>query len=193
MNRNAYEERLDAVREQIALLSSCFLIWENLCDVTEEQLTAMNQLLNFFSPIRNSSLEHGRLILVAIFSKNSKTVNIPSLLEAAEQSSQELAPYLSSQDFSQIRTMLGQIRPAINKMRPARHKTAHLDLTISPEPYKVGERRKVVKMAQDVYSLLYYGFKGIPASFDLVNNGTKADTKRVLDLLVLPSQNSTYV
>ena len=185
MDKNDYEQRIEVLRDKITLFSSCFLIWENLCDVTEAQIDAMDSLRAFFAPVRHICLEQGRIYLVATFEKNAKTANLPGLVEAAELSQQEFAPYLSPRDFKEIRATLNEIHPIVNKMRPARHQTAHSDVTIAPPLYKVGDRRKIVLMAQRVYCLLYYGFTGDLTSFDLVNKSTEQDTQRLIGILKL--------
>ena len=184
MNRKQFKQRLDLLCYELVRAMIAYRIYTNIPTDNQERLDAINSLGVFFSAAAQGCLDTVYLALAKIFEKNSRSINIWKLLNAAKQHSCDMELSLTNQDFQEIDAKLTSYQSAIDGIRRVRNKRiAHIEDTDVLSP-TFGELEGALQAAEYVLEKLYYTCFAEENLYAGVKSDAVDQAKTVIDLVV---------
>ena len=184
MNRKQFKQRLDFLRDELAHAMIAYQIYTNILTDNPERLDATNNLHVFFTAAAQGCRDTVYLALAKIFEKNSESINIWKLLNAAKQHPRDMELSLTNQDFQEINAKLASCQSAIDRIKRVRNKRiAHIEDTDVLSP-TFGELEGALQAAEYVLEKLYYTCFAEENLYAGVKSDAVDQAKTVIDLVV---------
>ncbi len=191
MDRTQFKEQLDLLFGEIVHAMIAYRVGKGILTDNQEKLDAINELHVFFSSVASTSRVSVYLSLCKIFDSSKKSASIWNVLEHAEQAPLILTPYLLPQSLADIRSLLEQNKPLINRIKRVRNRTiAHIEakVPLHSAPEETGatfeEIEQALELAEYVYEELNRGFDDILTLYDGVKFDAIDQTGAIIRLVM---------
>ena len=187
MDRAQFKEQLDLLYGAIVHAMIAYRVGIGILTDNQERLDSINRRHVFFSSIAETSRVSTYVSLSKVFDSNKKSVSLWNVLEHAEQAPTVLAPHILPRPLADIRSILEQDKPLINRIKRVRNRTiAHIETKTSVEETgsTFGEIEQALAIAEDVFERLNYGFCGVPTIYVSVKTDATAQTETVICLVM---------
>ncbi len=182
-------ERQEFLRQVKGLQSHWFhtvLVYEIYFKIwpTNEIVDVFNRHRGFFVPVRNSLYETMMMGLAKVFDRNSRTMSLRRLLEAAK-GQMDLVPRLTQKDIEDMEAQLSQHEAATEFLKCIRdQRLAHLDARQQPlPPLQKGQLDSLVATVAEVFNRLSVGHDGSHWDWSFQRMDSAEKTGRILAIL----------
>lgn len=191
MDRARFQEYLDLIRGEIIHAMIAYRVGKGIRTDNQERLDAINRFYVFFGSVEATARVSVHLSLSKIFDSDKRTVNVWNILKHAEEMPLVLVPYLPPQSLADIRLVLKQNRPLINRIKRARNSTiAHREIKAFLYPAAeetgatFGELEQALALAEYVHEKLSRGFDGVPTVYGVVEADAIHQTESIIRLVM---------
>ena len=184
INKIQFKEHLDLLREELVIAILACQIYTNILIDNHERLNAINSLHVFFTTAARSCRATVFLALSNIFDRNSQSVNIWKILEAAKQAPQDWDFDLTAKDFDEMYSKLALHQRAIDGIKKVRNKSiAHIEVT-DVQSSTLGELEEVLALAEYIIEKMYYTCFAQENLYAGVKSDAREQTKEIIDLVM---------
>ena len=156
MTTNDYKRRLNQLGAEISRGLVYYSVWEALWP-TDETVRIIDRLRNFAAPVRGALFETVLMRFSNVMDRESEIPDLPSLLQAAVDNREALAPHATERELADMAEQVLQQERALDVLLRAKEQHIH---QLGGNPFddatlRKGDVENFVKSVQQIFNRLY--------------------------------------
>ncbi len=156
MTSSNYKQQLNQLGSEISRGLVYYSVWEALWP-TDETVRIIDRLRNFAAPVRGALFETVLMRFSNVMYKESEIPDLPSMLQAAADDREALAPHATDRELADMMEQASQQERALDALLRAREQHIH---QLGGNPFddatlRKGDVENFVKSVQQIFNRLY--------------------------------------